>query len=405
MSSSRDKRQDAIVDQWGTSPIKGRGTLLATTGFGKTRTLIKAALRVLKSNPQAVIKVIVPTNLLKKQWEKELTAYKIPDFEVVVINTAIKKQLKCDLLLLDEIHLYRSTEFGKIFKTVQYKWVFGATATLDDKDKMNLIETYCPVFHRVTLKECKENHWVSDFTIYNLGIELNKEDRVVYNAITKKFNKYFLVFEYQFDTATECAKKSGEPTRLRLLQKYLGIEGRPQSEQAYYIMAIQFMRVMRQRTNFIYNCSAKLDVAKRIIEKFPDRNIITFSQTIDFAERLTEMLPHRAIAAHSKMGKKQFKEAVNKVINPETQINVLNTAKAFDVGVDFPFVDMSVVLASTSTTRQALQRTGRIIRYVQGKHAMEVNIYIKDSQEERWVRRKQKESVSMVYIDSIDEIV
>ena len=88
--TGRTERQLEIVQKFADS--KGKGTLLAATGFGKTYTAIMAIKgMVTRANIQSCL-VVVPTIALKSQWEKELETHKVKFAEVLVINTAIKKQ-------------------------------------------------------------------------------------------------------------------------------------------------------------------------------------------------------------------------------------------------------------------------------------------------------------------------
>ena len=66
--SSRTERQLEIVQKFADN--KGRGTLLAATGFGKTFTAVMVILRMIKSRPDCKIIVVVPTINLKNQDPK-----------------------------------------------------------------------------------------------------------------------------------------------------------------------------------------------------------------------------------------------------------------------------------------------------------------------------------------------
>ena len=82
-TSSRTSRQIEIVQKFADN--KGRGTLLAATGFGKTYTAIMVILRLLKARPKAKVLVVVPTINLKNQWNKGLIRHKVAkNCEVVV---------------------------------------------------------------------------------------------------------------------------------------------------------------------------------------------------------------------------------------------------------------------------------------------------------------------------------
>ena len=62
---SRTERQKEGVRKWVSAG--GKGTLVYATGVGKTRTASMAIRLLLKSKPNAKIRIIVPTNVLKKQ--------------------------------------------------------------------------------------------------------------------------------------------------------------------------------------------------------------------------------------------------------------------------------------------------------------------------------------------------
>ena len=130
---SRTSRQLEIVQKFADN--KGKGTLLAATGFGKTFTAIMVIARLLKARPTGKIIIIVPTINLKAQWGKELKKHKVhKNCEVIVINTAYKKETKCDLLICDEIHAYGAEQFIKVLDKIQYDFIFGLTATIERTD-------------------------------------------------------------------------------------------------------------------------------------------------------------------------------------------------------------------------------------------------------------------------------
>ena len=86
---SRDERQAQSVQKWLNS--KGRGTLECCTGYGKTRCAFIIIKKILSRYPSIRIWVVVPTDLLKKQWEKLIEENSLQlNVEVLIINTASK---------------------------------------------------------------------------------------------------------------------------------------------------------------------------------------------------------------------------------------------------------------------------------------------------------------------------
>jgi superfamily II DNA or RNA helicase len=105
-----------------------------------------------------------------------------------------------------------------------------------------------------------------------------------------------------------------------------------------------------------------------------------------------------------KVTKTQLKQ---KVINDfeDGKFKVLCTAKALDEGFNVEGIEMAIICSGTSKLRNRIQRMGRTLRFKPGKVARVINLYIKDSQEESWLRKSQKGEGNIEWIDSIDQIL
>lgn len=457
LDPTKTKRQEEIVEAWIAN--NGCGTIRAVTGFGKSRAMLMGTKRC-HNSPNAKtnrdVTAIVPHNKLHTDWQERFaeTEWKNIPSQVYTIQTLIRRfnegnPLKTSILLPDEIHRYTSEQFGRLFGIVDYDFIFGGTATLDPEDpKYDIVREKCPVIDTVDLKEARKNGWVSDFNIYNLGIELTGNERRKYKAMTDKFNNYFSTFGWDFDLAKKCVN---DDAALRDHANFLGWD-----LKAVKVHGIQLFKIIQKRKKFLYGLPSKRQVAKQIIDRFSDRIFITFSQSTDFAEKLAEEVGDEAVAYHSnlstlivekedknsvvakakkidgktryededgnlytwkqikkaypnkdltRLGKKRRRQrAIKKFEDGRYKIRVVSTAKALDEGVDFPDVNASIVASGTSKTRQSIQRLGRMIRAKEGKNAFQVELYVKDTQDEKWLRKRQQESINIKWIDSINEI-
>lgn len=101
--SSRDLRQQECLSKW----VKAKcvGTLECATGFGKTRIALMAIKAFRNKNPGTSVIVIVPTTQLQSQWEGLLITNGIAFVDVLVINTAVKQERQCDMLIIDKFIL------------------------------------------------------------------------------------------------------------------------------------------------------------------------------------------------------------------------------------------------------------------------------------------------------------
>lgn len=98
---TRDQRQNESVDKW--MKFKGRASVVAATGTGKTYIAIKAIKRLRKRYPNLDVLVLVPTTALKTQWEDTLAENGITNnVSIQVMMGASQKKNTCELLIIDK---------------------------------------------------------------------------------------------------------------------------------------------------------------------------------------------------------------------------------------------------------------------------------------------------------------
>lgn len=368
--------------------------------------------------------VIVPSIVIQSQWETLLGKFRMDEFvDVYVVNTATKKVQKgelpsYDILVLDEVHRFASNQFKRCFE-VPHSFRLGLTASLERSDNRHkLIQKKAPVVDEITVNEALENEWISDFTIYNYGVGLAPEDQEALDDYTAKFKHYFKAFQWDFDLAMSCTNPANA-------KKYAKEINHPDwTADRIQICAVQFGLNMRKRKELLYNTKSKLDAGLEILEheEFKDRKLITFSQATDMADSLTEAVNEReskqiAASYHSNLptitvkGKKKGavkrrKKNLKSFNDGRTNVKIINTAKALDEGFDVGDLDRAIILSGTSEPRQFIQRIGRTLRKREGKHSVIICVYIKNSQDEKWLRKAQ-ESIrpdKIKEIESLDEI-
>ena len=394
LDQNKLKRQRKAIDVWKSSGYKG--TVEAVTGFGKTFVACLIIQDMNERLPDKSTLVIVPTRYLLDQWKERVEELDLKNVSIMVINTGVKSQRATDLLILDEIHNYASDVFKTIFSNTSYSYILGLTATLERKDKKHyLIEQECPVVDTISMKESLAMGYVSNFRVFNLGLELEDNEREKYENLHDNFNKYFKWFDFDFQAAMKCL------TDNQFRQHYAQKTG--YDVNGIMTAAVQWSKNMRVRKTFLYNHPIKIETTKELISTF-DVPTITFSESVKFADQLTKELFPWATSYHSKMGKYQKQKAIENFNDDKSDIKVISTARALDEGFDIQDVSMAIVCSGTSTSRQDLQRTGRAIRWAPGKTGLIVNLYIKDTQDEKWLRARQKKTVNTTHVNSVTEI-
>ena len=214
---TRDERQEESLRKW--LKAKGKGTIIACTGYGKTKVAIDCFKKVLTKYPHIKAIIVVPTDTLKDQWTSILDSQGLSlNSEVLVINTAAKYNYTCDLLILDEVHRCPAETFSQVFKTIKYKLILGLTATLERLDgKHAIVEKYCPVVDEVSLEVARLNGWVSEFTEFQVIITAKDIDN--YRNYNKEFVSHFEFFDFDFNLVMSLLGKTGFKNKIKLRDK------------------------------------------------------------------------------------------------------------------------------------------------------------------------------------------
>lgn len=375
MSLNRDERQDLGIEKW--KKAGGRATMEYATGFGKTRVALKTIKRLVDKKPDCKVIVIVPTDYLKEQWMLQVTEWMLFDnCRVIVINTAVKMKIDCDLLVIDEVHVCGAESFSKIFTCIAYKLLMCLTGTLDRLDgRQTYIKRFAPVCDIITFEEALANKWLSDYNEYKVLIEV---DLAEYKQLNKQFIHHFSFFNFDFNLAMRCVKNI---VSKRLYAKHLGC-----SEKDVTIQTMGFVRNMHAKNNFIKNHPMKVEVTNLILEHRQDKKCITFSAKNEVADQIKF-----GRAAHTGIRKAKRTSIIEEF--RDAKIGTLNTAKALDVGADIPGLSVSVVLSGSSSSIQANQRKGRVTRKEGDNKIAEIfNLIVANTSEEEWFKTAKKDS-------------
>lgn len=390
--STRDLRQEQCVRNW--LKAKGVGTIIGSTGFGKTRCALLSIKLLLSKYPDLNVLVVVPTITLKEQWTTQLDSWGFSmNCNIEVINTVITRNYNCDLLIIDEIHTVPSTTFKEVFNTVKYKYILGLTATFERLDgKHEIVAQYCPVCDEVTVVECLANGWISPYKEYQVLIDV--DDIEEYKKMTSEFNQHFEYFDFSWERVNACLGKDGFKYRAKLRDEMCPRGTEEQRKQVFKMItyhSTSLMRVLQKRKAFINNHPKKIELAKRIIDARPFSKIITFSNSIAMAEKIGG--PVYSGKDTKKKGRMTIEE-FSKVTS-----GVLNTIRRADAGLDIPGLSVAIVIGTDSSQLKAVQRLGRTVRYEEGKEAEVFYIIINDSVETKWF---QNSHANQPYI-TIDE--
>jgi superfamily II DNA or RNA helicase len=163
-------------------------------------------------------------------------------------------------------------------------------------------------------------------------------------------------------------------------------KSRTSDEKAKYQLALQFWKVMGKRKRILYEMPSKLKSVKALIDELKIEKSVIFSQATIFADHIC-VGRDDIISYHSKV--KDRKGAMNKFKDGRTKISHLSTCLAVNEGMDLPKLPVIIIAARTSGAKAHIQRRGRCLRFEEGKTSYVFNLYVAETQDEKWLRSSQ----------------
>ena len=372
-----------------------RGTIVYSTGTGKTEIAFECAKRVASryhsssSSTTLNILLMVPRIILIEQNIRRLVAYGIPKDKIgayfgerkqireITIGTyqSIIRNLdiirRSNMVIFDEIHLIRDTAkiFSKIFDVViedHKKALLGLTATLDEKDlsKYNTILTLLPPVKRYPIKNAVDDKRLAKPIVIPLKVNLTEKEQNDYDTYSAKIKRISNRF-----------KKYDAESMTRLLRKGGFVSG----------MAKAWFLNIRKRKLLLSCAENKLLSALNLItKKFPNEKIMIFSETIDSISKLRDMLElegTKAMVIDSNTNSRKRQSILNQW---GREFYPLLSVHTLEIGFDIPQVRIEIILATTSNMNQVIQRIGRVIRKQEGKDlALIYVIYVSDTKDDK----------------------
>lgn len=376
--TSRDKIQQQFVDLW-ISKNYHLG-LAAITGFGKTRVAVMCALQ---SNAAKTI-VIVPTKELKKQWELVLKEWNVPNHHVIVVNTAAKSMLETDLLIIDEAHQTGMADWFQLSWTnAKFNKLLWLSATPERKDnKHKKLFSIAPKGMSITFEQALREGWISNYTMYNVGLNLTAAERVIYTRIENDLESLFERMHVYKPKVVDVSyiKKNA----FNIAKEFIG-----SGVWNQIILSKEYYNLISERRFLLYNAEEKLNRTVNYITKYPDKKILVFSQSQEFADRLQEKLGNICVTIHSGLKDKERVLNLKKFRDKRTIVRVISSIKALNEGIDIPELDTGICASGTSSKKDMVQMLGRITRLHGNKHALFFNLYMKNTQDLYWVKNRQ----------------
>ena len=399
---TKDRIQKQGINKW--YHAKCKGTLEYATGVGKSRCGVLTAGWLTKLMPYARILILTPTQTIRDQaWKDEFKKWGAKEIfennvECVCIQTAHKYVNKhYDLVIADEIHNYIPITdeyvYFRFFENNKIDKLLGLSASID-VDLLPKLNTIAPIVDSITTNQAVELGLVSPFKVYNIPVEMSFEDRLEYGKYDAEFHKTFDLFNKDLKLMFACLK-SKTTFILHLRTRFNMLSATKQEVDDLYNRYKSYPyrcnNAMRKRKELLYETATKLEAIVELSKMFKNRYGVIFNQTAKFADKVGDLIGDGCVVEHSKIKPmKKRKENLKKFQDGRTKINRISTVKSLNEGANLKRVDFIIIASGTSKLKDFIQRVGRSIRWQDGKEATIIRLFVKDSQEEKWVKSSQE---------------
>lgn len=351
-----------------------RGIASVVTGAGKTTFAQMCMNHFRNVNPDARFIIIVPTTALLDQWYVSLIEdLHLPTDAIVtysgegspaepgivnimVVNTARKRApqlaMPDTMLIVDECHRTASESNAQSLKG-SYAATLGLSATperqYDNLYQQVLVPALGPIIYRYNYKNALQDGVIVPFNLTNVKTDMTTSEQQRYDAAT-------------IDIAASYHKfQQGLLTKQTLVRK------------------------LQHRSRISSTSRHRVPATIRLVEDNRDGRILIFHESIQWATAIQRILSIRGINAtiyHSHISPEFRRD--NLRLYRTGVFSVLVTCRALDEGVNIPETNVAIVASSTASTRQRIQRLGRVLRPAVNKEDATIyTIYATQQEEER----------------------
>ena len=356
-----------------------QGVVVLPTGAGKT---FVAQLAMLET-PRSTL-VVVPTLDLMHQWYANLSAA-FPDAEVGLLGGGSKDETpvliatydsaaifaeklgnRYGLLIFDECHHLPGDFVRTVAEYSLAPYRLGLTATPERSDERH--HDLDALIGKIVYRKAPEDlagGALSEHRIEQIRVTLSEDERAEYDKLIEQRNTFLSrsgIFLGSLDGWQRFVQASARSS-----------EGRA---------AMLAHRAARQ---IAFGTEAKIRVlAELLIKHYTDR-VLIFTDDNATVYRISQAFLIPAITHQTKV---KERHATLQAFRDGSYPRVV-TSRVLNEGVDVPEANVAIVLSGTGSTREYIQRLGRILRRGEGKLALLYEVVAEDTSEEGVSRRRR----------------
>jgi len=356
-----------------------RGIIVLPTGAGKTVVAMAAI-----SHVDAPTIVIVPTIDLLEQWRINLTeefdvhigAYGggENDLEAITVSTYDSAYLRAEelgnrftLVIFDEVHHLPAPSYRQIAELFVAPFRLGLTATLVREDEAHklLPQLIGNVVYELEAEDLAGTH-LSHYTLEKRLVNLRPDEQLEYDNNIKVFREYL-------------RKKRIKLISSKDFRRFIMKTGTdPAARKA--------LLARNRALHIALNASSKIDALRSLLSQNRAENVLIFTHHNELVYRISREFLIPAVTHQT--SKEERSEILDK-FKSGVYTKVV-TSRVLDEGIDVPDATLGVILSGSGSSREFIQRLGRLLRKREGKRARLVEIVCKETREVKISQRRRR---------------
>ncbi len=351
------------------------GVIVLPTGAGKTHV---ATMAIEICGRQTL--VVVPTLDLMNQWFDHLTTafnaevgligggfYEIGAITVTTYASAFRHQERIGnqfgLIIFDECHHLpgEGYKYAAEFALAPFRLGLSATPERGDEGEDELERLIGETVYRLEAQEIA-GEYLADYIIEKIEVDLTDDEKHEYET------------EYEI---------------YRSFKRKRGLFGKNGWNQFLYQSAVseegrRAMKAYQLSKKIALGTTAKLQVLKDLLTRHKKDKVLIFTHENEAVYKISNDYLIPAITHETNIKERKFwLEAFN-----NGQVLALATSKVLNEGVNIPDASVAIILSGSGSSREHIQRLGRILRKKGDKQAVLYEVITRNTAEEHISKRR-----------------
>jgi superfamily II DNA or RNA helicase len=353
------------------------GVIILPTGAGKTHV---ATMAIEMCGRQTL--VVVPTLDLMNQWYDLLLStfnaeigligggfYEIGAITVTTYASAYRHQERIGnqfgLVIFDECHHLPSEgyKYAAEFAIAPFRLGLSATPERADGDNSLLEELVGKFVYRLEAQQLA-GEYLADYTLERIEVDLTNEERELYKNERGIFRDFIRTKNISFGSI--------DGWKTFVMQSARSEDGR------------RAMKAYRNSKKIALGTDAKLRVLQDLLIRHRRDKVLIFTAENEMVYRISQDYLIPAITHETNIKERRFwLAAFNK-----GDVLALATSKVLNEGVNIPDASVAIILSGSGSSREHIQRLGRILRKKEDKQAVLYEVVTRNTTEERISQRR-----------------